>query len=120
MSNKAGESGHDGLIAPRKSSEEGHGLKNLEQIADGSAPAVYGQGLKDHEHIVDSSIHVQYGQGLKDLELIANTTACPRYASSPVASRRSNMSSPMESDGGTESSPEGKVVKKKRSLFSRI
>ncbi|KAL9261886.1 WEAK CHLOROPLAST MOVEMENT UNDER BLUE LIGHT 1-like protein [Drosera capensis] len=128
---KTGESGHAAVISPRMTSEEGQGLKILEQIVDGSATASYGRGLKDLERIIDSPSpiqhghglkdHEQVGYGLKDHEQVSDTTASPQDESSPKAYRRTNVSSPGAGESGAESSPEGKVLKKKRrSLFPRI
>ncbi|GAB2292188.1 hypothetical protein Dimus_026439 [Dionaea muscipula] len=122
---KTGESGPGGFITPRKSSEEGRvGLNNLGQRAEGSAPAAYEQGLKDLERMVDSSAPDQHGQGLKDPDQVADAGSSPQYPSSPNASTRNSVPSPMaegQSESGIESSPEGKVGKKKRrSFFPRI
>ncbi|KAL9255119.1 WEAK CHLOROPLAST MOVEMENT UNDER BLUE LIGHT 1-like protein [Drosera capensis] len=118
---KTGESGHAAVISPRMTSEEGQGLKILEQIVDGSATVSYGRGLKDLERIIDSASPIQHGHGLKDHEQVSDTTASPQDESSPKAYRRTNVSSPGAGESGAESSPEGKVLKKKRrSLFPRI
>ncbi|GAB4852135.1 hypothetical protein Ancab_016325 [Ancistrocladus abbreviatus] len=112
---KTGESGHGVTISPRKSVEEGQGLKNLEQLVDGAAPAPYGQGLKDVEQMVDSCVSAEQGQGLEDVEQIA---------SGPKALRPNNVSNPKAAEqvsSEMESLPEVKVAKKKkRSFFPRI
>lgn len=114
---KTGESGHAAVISPRMTSEEGQGLKILEQIVDGSATVSYGRGLKDLER----PSPIQHGHGVKDHEQVSDTTASHQDESSPKAYRRTNVSSPEAGKSEAESSPEGKVLKKKRrSLFPRI
>ncbi|GAB4839341.1 hypothetical protein Ancab_028868 [Ancistrocladus abbreviatus] len=111
---KTGESGHGVIISPRKSVEDGQGLKNLEHIVDGTA-ATHGEGQKPIEQMIDSSVPAEHGQRLKDVEEIA---------SSPMAVKRNNVSYPKaaeEVSSGTESSTEVKVAKKKKkSLFPRF
>ncbi|KAH9626012.1 hypothetical protein KSS87_006982 [Heliosperma pusillum] len=113
---KAGELGQNqtSLYSPRKSMEEGQGLKTAEQLSDSS---LYGQGIKIEKVVDSNSPSVPYGQGLglKNLEQIANPTGPGQQPTSPDSYSEESVNSPKATFGQSNT-----IKKKRRSLFPRF
>lgn len=106
---KAGELGQASVNSPRKSIEDGQGLKGLDPIV--------GQGIKIEKVVDPSAPPVQYtqGLGLKSLEQIANPSSAAQYSVSPKEYSQANTSTQR---GLFEMS--STIRRKRRSLFPRF
>lgn len=106
---KAGELGQPSVNSPRKSIEDGQGLKGLDPVL--------GQGIKIEKVVDPSAPPVQYSQGLglKSLEQIANPSSAAQYSASPKEYSQANTSTQR---GLFEMS--STIRRKRRSLFPRF
>ncbi|XP_074302694.1 protein WEAK CHLOROPLAST MOVEMENT UNDER BLUE LIGHT 1-like [Silene latifolia] len=119
---KAGELGPSSVNSPRKSIEEGQGVKGIKRLSDSS---IYGQEIKI-ERVVDSnSPHVPFGQGLglKNLAQIANPTGSSQQSTTPTSFSDESVNSPKGTFGNSTKGTFGQsntMKKKRRSLFPRF